>query len=168
MRRIHLLLGIVAAAAIVLGVGAVSSGAKKTSGQTLVVYEVEGSLGFNIVDAAPTSPNPDPASPALRTSTGDQITVASAVRKRNGHQIGSLLEQFIVERGGKLEESTSLANAVLRLPHGDIVAAGAFHGERSTLAVTGGTGRYKGAGGTLTHGAENAKGIAKITVRLLP
>jgi hypothetical protein len=167
MRRIHVLLAVVAAVAVALGVGAVSSGAKKRSGRTLVVFEAEGSLGFNFVDTPPASPNPDPESPAFRTSTGDQVTVASEVRKRNGRHLGSLLEQFTSELGGELEGSTYLAHAVLRLPHGDIVASGAFHGESSTLAVTGGTGRYKRAGGTLTHGAER-NGIAKITVRLSP
>jgi hypothetical protein len=168
MRRIQVLLGVIAAVAVVFAVGAVSSGAKKSSGQTLVVFEEEGSLGFNFVDTPPASPNPDPASPAFRTSTGDQLAVASNVRKRNGHHLGSLLEQFTSEQGGPLEESTYLAHAVLRLPHGDIVASGAFQGESSTLAVVGGTGRYRGAGGTLRHGPENDKGIAKITVRLLP
>jgi hypothetical protein len=168
MRRIYVLLGVIAAVTVVLGVGAVSSGAKKGSGRTLAVYEQEGSLGFNFVDASPTSPNPDPESPAFRTSTGDQLTVASEVRKRNGTQAGSLLEQFTAELGGKLEDSTYLTHAVLRLRRGDIVASGAFSGERSTLAVVGGTGRYKGARGTFEHGAENSKGIAKITVRLVP
>jgi hypothetical protein len=167
MRRIYVLLGVVAAVAVVLGIVAVGSGAKKGSGQTLVVFEAEGSLGFNFADTAPASPNPDPESPDFRTSTGDQLSVASSVRNRRGHRVGSLLEQFTAEQGGKLEESTYLAHAVLRLPHGDIVASGAFHGESSTLAVVGGTGRYEGAGGTLTHGAEE-NGIAKITVRLLP
>jgi hypothetical protein len=168
MRRIYVVLGVIAAVAVFLGVGAVSSTAKKRSGQTLVVFEAEGSLGFNFVDTPPTSPNPDPASPNFGTSTGDQLTVASEVRKRNGQNVGSLLEHFTAEQGGSLEESTYLTHAVLRLPHGDIVASGAFHGESSTLAVVGGTGRYEAARGTLTHGAENEKGIAKVTVRLLP
>jgi hypothetical protein len=167
MRRIHVVLGTLAAIAVVVGIGAASGGARSGS-RTLVTYEVEGSRGFNFVDARPRSPRPDPASPAFRTSTGDQLTVASDVRTRGGRRLGSLLEQFTVEQGGKLEESTSLAHAVLRLARGDIVASGAFSGESSTLAVVGGTGRYKGARGTLTHGAENARGIAKVTVRLLP
>lgn len=166
MRRIYVPFGVIAMVAVALGVGAVSSGARG-SGQTLVVFEAEGSLGFNFADVSPSSPNPDPESPDFRTSTGDQLTVASNVRNRNRHRVGSLLEQFTAGTGGKLEGSTYLAHAVLRLPRGDIVASGAFHGESSTLAVVGGTRRYRGARGTLTHGPEKS-GIAKITVRLLP
>jgi len=69
-------------------------------------------------------------------------------------------------RGGVFGSGVSACSGTYRLPKGYITAYGVRHStQRYTLAVTGGTGLYAGAGGTLVS-RRNSDGDHSITIVL--
>jgi hypothetical protein len=132
--RVTVIAATFAAASLVSGVGASSSGASARVA-SLHFYERSGST--SVVDNAPKG------KPAGR---GDIILYANPVFDRHGTQVGTDHGVCTVLSGGQ-----SQCDATLVLPKGQIVTLG-LEGARMRydLAVIGGTGAYAGARGTMT------------------
>src|SRR5207248_10096992 len=132
--RATVIAGSFAAAALVSGLGAVSSVAS-TGVASLRFYERPGPV--TIVDNAPKG---------TKAGRGDLVLYANPVFDRQGTQVGT-------DHGvcTLLSTSQSQCEATLALPKGQIVTHG-LQGTRSSfeVAVIGGTGAYAGARGSMT------------------
>lgn len=123
-----------AAAALVSGVGASSSGAA-SSVSSLRFYERPGPT--SIVDNAPKGP---------KAGRGDLVLYANPVFDRHGTQIGT-------DHGvcTMLDATESMCEATIVLPKGQIVTHGLQSARtRYEVAVIGGTDSYAGVHGTMT------------------
>jgi hypothetical protein len=101
-------------------------------------------------------------------SAGDEdLTVSPLTAK--GHQVGRLVGNCTTARAGRTSVD-ELCEFVLRIGTSQLTAAGTVRaGQRGpgtfTLPILGGTGRYRGAGGTIAVSAGNGSTIP-ITVSL--
>jgi hypothetical protein len=132
--RVTVIAASFAAASLVSGVGASSSGASARVA-SLHFYERQGPT--SIVDNAPRG---------KKAGRGDVVLYANPVFDRHGKQVGTDHGVCIV-----LNNTQSQCDATLVLPRGQIVT----HGLESArmhfdVAVIGGTGDYAGARGTMT------------------
>jgi hypothetical protein len=96
---------------------------------------------FRHVDNPPLGSTPDAPSP------GDMAIIRGAVRDTANRRAGRLRATFIRLAGQR--RHVDRVDAVFSVAGGTIVVAGLSNGGVDNLAVTGGTGRYAGARGTL-------------------
>jgi hypothetical protein len=152
MKRVLLpLLGIFVA---MLVVAAVAGGHGSKGHGSLQLASTEAS--FNFVDADPKQANPDTEPP----SPGDSFLISETLTKHGG-DFGSVYIQctFVIA------DVTQCA-ATFDLPTGQITAQGVIHQGAFdevadfTQAVTGGTGAYSGAGGTVHVQDSAVEGVA--------
>jgi hypothetical protein len=132
--RVTVIAATFAAASLVSGVGASSSGASATAA-SLHFYERPGPT--TVVDNAPKGKKP---------GRGDVILFANPVFDRHGTQVGTDHGMCTVLDAGRSQCDTTLV-----LPKGDVVTHGLENARTSfDVAVIGGTGAYAGAKGTMT------------------
>ena len=133
--RVTAIAASVAAATVVSGVGASSSGAS-AGVAALRFYERSGADARSI----------DNAPKGKKAGRGDVVLYANPVFDRTGTQVGTDHGVCIV-----LVPGQSQCDSTLALPKGQIVTHG-LQGAKSgfDLAVIGGTGAYSGARGTMT------------------
>jgi hypothetical protein len=154
MKRV--ILPMLAALVAMLAAAAVAGGHGSPGHRSLELVGTE--VSFNFVDVDPKQANEtDPVTP------GDSFLLSETLTKQ-GKSFGSLYAQctFIT-----VEASQCLAT--FDLPNGQITVHGTFVGDTSdfTFAVTGGTGDYTGAGGTVRIQDDQAEGSpALYTIRL--
>ena len=130
---------VVAVAAIVVLVVAVSASGKQSS------HAKHDGRAVTVIEHATTDTTTDTG--AAGDSVGDVLTFANHVfDSANAQKVGTDQGYCIRVVVGTSYECTWTAS----LPGGQIVVAGPFYDAKdSTLAITGGTGRYRGARGTM-------------------
>lgn len=143
-----------------------SSGSAQSSGRTLQVFEPDKGSTFGLVDNPPRAKNK--RNPAI--SAGDYIVIGNPVldqaRKK---RLGRFDAQCTaIARGKNFSRPPFLCHAAMRLRDGTIAFTADFKGLPRTVvaAVTGGTGAYNGARGTLT--SKTVKTGTVVTISLLP
>jgi allene oxide cyclase-like protein len=134
MSRMLVVVAIAATAALLAAVTAVGSGSKGNSGKT-----------FTVVEHATTDATTDTG--AAGDSAGDVLTFSNDVfNAKDTTKVGTDQGSCIRTVPG---ESYECAFTTL-LPGGHITVEGPFYDKaNSTLAITGGTGRYRNARGTM-------------------
>src|SRR3954468_17759596 len=155
----------VAAGLATLVVISASSTAQTPGARTFTLFEVTPSSTFRFIDNPPRAFRNGRGS----VSAGDIATVRTPLADATEHRAGWLNAACIVTKPGK-----SFARAVLQcdlgyeLKDGHIAAAATVRGEsRSTVsAITGGTGAYEGARGSVT--AAEGRSQSEDTFHLLP
>jgi hypothetical protein len=126
-----------------------SSTAQTPPARTFVLSELTRSATFRFIDNPPRSFNNGRGS----VSSGDIATVRTPLADASKHRAGTLNAACIVTRAAKTFATAVLqCNLGYELKGGQLAATGAVRGEtKSTvLAITGGTGAYEGARGSVT------------------
>jgi allene oxide cyclase len=142
---------------IVVTVGAVVAASLAFAGQAMASSPDHHRHGrFTVVERALTDTTADtgPAGDSL----GDVLAFANPIfNAKNTHKVGTDNGSCVRTAVGSAYECTWTTS----LPGGSLVVSGPFrdHGD-STLAVTGGTGKYRGASGEMRLHARNAAGSA--------
>ncbi len=137
MKRV--ILPVLAAIVTMLAVAAVAGGHGSPGHRSLELVATE--VTFNFVDADPKQTDPE----AGEVSPGDSFLIHEDITK-HGKSFGHSYIQCTF-----ITTAAAQCLATLDLPNGQITVHGTFVGETSdfTFAVTGGTGDYTGAGGTI-------------------
>lgn len=108
---------------------------------TLQLVQRDRDARFHFIDVPPRQGPRRPPTP------GDGFVITGAVRDQAGKRAGRLQAVFVITNVRREEAEGS---ATFLLPDGHIMASGADTRSRvDDFAVTGGTGRYAGARGTL-------------------
>jgi hypothetical protein len=161
MKRLAIVL--LAAGATVAALALMSaSGSAQTPGTTLTLFERDRGSSFGFVDNRPRSKND-------RVSVGDMFAFNSPIfDQARTTRLGVLSVQCTVTRPGKELRAESVCTGVFRLREGMITLATSIKGDPETVtaAVTGGTGAYNGARGSLTSRSVN--GGSEDIVTLIP
>ena len=136
-------------------------------GRTITLFEREDAGTFRFVDNPPRSrargEEPD-------VSSGDEFVLTIPLFHRSKDRAGTLHGHCVATRARKsFARSTFLCRAVIKLGTGTLAIEGVFTGspEESPFAITGGTGAYEGARGSLTS-RELRGGRTEDKIRLLP
>ncbi len=154
-----------AAAIAFAAVLASTGGAQAPGGRTFKLIEEDESAAFG--DVAPRSQN----NRNPRFSGGDMHVFTSRLFDEANRRVGSLYAQCITVRGGRtFVQARFQCSATLTLRDGTIAVDTAFRGnqrdEDVLSAVTGGTGAYEGARGSISQ-RNLPRGRMENTVHLL-
>jgi hypothetical protein len=146
-RGLALLLALIGCGAAV-GLAAVtaSDSASHRGSQTLRLGLV--TTSFKFLDSPPRSAarRGEPS-----VSPGDAYVETEKLVDESGRRVGMAHLHCVATRGGSDPDTASFQCATtLKLRGGDITGALAYRGEQRTVAVTGGTGAYEGARGSVT------------------
>ncbi len=154
-----------------LAIGALLIGANGCGGssggkdRTITLQAVPRSPGevVNFVDQPPKSPSGQPD----HITAGDQIQEVGTVLDGAGHAAGTRYSILTFLTPSTHEQSVNYSESVFYLSHGAIYSAG-VHGLAAggSDAVTGGTGDYAAARGTVTE-ADSKSGHQIFTIHLL-
>jgi hypothetical protein len=158
----RVLLIVVALVAAVLVVVVPSGSAQAPGPKTLTLFEPDASGTFRIVDNKPKSPVKNPGSPRYRFSPGDQVILTNRVLdKRGGTSLGNIYVNATVMKGKTFAKAQLIAEAAIVFKDRSQIALGGMFtfadGGNVRVAVTGGTGTYEGASGSLV-GTEGPDG----------
>jgi hypothetical protein len=147
-----------AVAAVAVFAVVATSGAQAPGPQTLVFKENSKGSKFTFVDAArPFAKNPNRPTP----SQGDYFVFYSPLNDATGKRVGELDVKCTVMKKGKSrtgQGEVDLCDGVVGLGNGEIFLSARVVNEDSGNvrgAITGGTGAYANARGTLTSVGEN-------------
>jgi allene oxide cyclase-like protein len=162
------LAAVAAAAALLAAIVAAGAGGQAPTGRTLVLTELAKGGTFGFVDNPPKSKRTRSGEPR-RISVGDMFVFSSRIADQQGTRVGKLHVQCVVTVPGALRSAESVCTGVFRLTDGLISVVTAIVGEPTTVSavVTGGTGTYAGARGTLTS-VSHKNGSSTDTLQLLP
>lgn len=155
MKKYLVVLFIIAAA--VFGAVVASSKAQAPGPQTLVLKENSRAGKFTFVDAArPFAKNPRRPTP----SQGDYFVFYTPLTDAAGTRAGELdVQCTIIKKGGRQGKGeVDLCTGTIGLTNGDLfISARILSGNSANVrgAITGGTGAYANARGTLTSVGEN-------------
>ena len=160
------LMGALAAATLAAAVLASTGGAQQPGDRTFKLIEVDESAAFG--DVAPRSSNQ--GNP--RFSGGDMHVFTSRVFDEANGRVGRLYAQCVTVRAGRsFKQALFQCSATVVLRDGTIAVNTAFRGNQDDedvlSAVTGGTGAYEGARGTISQ-RNLPHGRVENTVHLLP
>jgi hypothetical protein len=161
MKRLALILPACAATASAFALIS-ASGSAQTPGTTLQLFESEKGSHFGFVDNPPKSKNG-------KASVGDTFAFNSPVfDQARTTRLGVLSVRCTVTSPGKESKSEAECTGVVRLNEGMITLATTIKGDPKTVtaAVTGGTGKYVGARGSLT--STTVKGGSEDTITFAP
>lgn len=164
--KLFALIGTLVASAGVTAMLASTGGAQQPSGQTVKLIEEDESAAFgDVVPLSRNTSNP-------RFSGGDMHVFTSRMFDEANKPVGKLYAQCITVRGGRtFEQALFQCSSTLVLRDGTIAVNTAFRGnqrdEDVQSAVTGGTGAYEGARGSISQ-RNLPGGRMENTVRLLP
>lgn len=165
MKRLAIVLATAGAAMGVLAILSASGSAQAPAGTTLQLFERERGSSFGFVDNPPKIKNRRNA----RVSVGDVFAFSGPVFDQSrATRLGSLSVQCTVTKPGTEARSEAICVGAFRLRDGIIALTTSIKGEPRTVtaAVTGGTGAYNGARGTLL--SRTVKGGSEDTITLLP
>jgi hypothetical protein len=133
----------VAAAAALLG--ALSGNAQSAGERTITLKENERAARFAAVDHPPRS--------GSRVTLGDQFVIALPARERAGGGRSATVYGRCspIQAAARFERASWQCDTIVSLPDGTIITQGIFRASdpTTTLAITGGTGAYDGATGTM-------------------
>jgi hypothetical protein len=131
-----------AAVGLIAAIAVPGGSAQTPTGTTLNVVEKNGGT-TTIVDNSPHSKGGRPAA-------GDQIVFSSPLYDASGaKRQGSLTAVCTIWRTTKGGEPPMICEGVYALPGGDLIVSGRLTPGVQHLAITGGTGAYAGAQGTV-------------------
>lgn len=161
------LAAVVAGAALLASVVVAGAGGQAPPGRTLVLTELAKGGRFGFVDNPPKVKRTKGRAPRL--SVGDLLVFSSPIADQQGSRVGRLHVQCVVSVPGTSRTAEQVCTGVFRLKDGLIGVAAALAGEPTTVSaiVTGGTGAYEGARGTLTS-VSHRNGSSTDTLHLLP
>lgn len=162
--RVFLALGAIAAAATIALVLAASGSGQVSGARTIKLFEAPKGSTFGFVDNAPKTNRKDP-----HASIGDILAFSNPIfDESRTHRLGVSSAQCIATRAGRIASATYTCSGTFALNDGTIAVAALQRGEPTTqqLAVTGGTGAYDGARGTIV--ARMLKSGTEDTITLLP
>jgi hypothetical protein len=145
--------------------------AQAPAATTLSFYESGTGSTFNIVDQAPRSPSKNPQSKKYRFSVGDELFFSERVfDHKGGTRLGTLYGQGNVIKGTTFANVLVIAEVVYAFNNGDqLVAHGVFSFAKDVrVAITGGTGAYQGARGSVASVNSTTDDSSQDTVTLLP
>jgi hypothetical protein len=165
-RAVQVALAALLAALALTAVMASTGGAQSPGERTFKLIEVDESMAFG--DVAPRARNP--RNP--RFSGGDMHVFTSRLFDESNRRVGRLYAQCITVRGGRtFVQAQFQCNATAVLRDGTIALSTAFRGnqrdEDVLTAVTGGTGAYEGARGSVSQ-RNLPRDRMENTVHLLP
>ena len=162
--RAFLVLGVIALAATIALVLAAAGSSEVSGARTIKLFEAARGSSFGFVDNAPKTNRKDP-----HASIGDILAFSNPIFDQSRtHRLGLTSAQCIATRAGKIASATYTCSGTFALNDGTIAVAALQRGEPTIqqLAVTGGTGAYNGARGTIL--ARTLKTGTEDTITLLP
>lgn len=165
MKRLAIVLATAGAAMGIVAILSASGSAQAPGPTTLQVFERERGSHFGFVDNPPKVKNER----NFKASVGDVFAFNSPIFDQSrATRLGALGVQCTVTKPGSEARSESICVGAFRLKDGTIALTGTLKGDPDTVvvAVTGGTGAYTGARGTMT--STRVKGGAEDTIALLP
>jgi hypothetical protein len=166
-RRLALLLALTGCGAVPLAVMAAGGSASHPGSQTLRVALVPATE--QLIDNPPRS-KAGGAEPSI--SARDAVVVTEQALDESGRWVGTAQVHCVATRGSRNpDRATAQCAATLKLRDGDIMGAFVFRGEEPrTVAVTGGTGAYEGARGSITFAQQKIgrKTLDQARIHLLP
>ena len=158
------------AVAVAGGLVVAGSGSAQAPGaRTLSLFETNTGSSVAIVDNPPKSPVRNPESRRYRFSLGDKVVFVNPLLDRSGGSPAGTLYGDATVVGGRTFANLVLQGQVtLALADGSqIAAAGTFNpGKTARVSITGGTGAYEGARGTVV--SEEVQGGSQDTLTILP
>jgi hypothetical protein len=158
---------VVAGAVLAASIGVAAAEGQAPQGRTLVLTELAQGGREAFVDNPPRAKRTREGEPR-RVSVGDIFALSGRIADQQRNRVGTLHEQCVVTVPGTPRNAQAICTAVLALKDGQISAVFALVGERNpTASVTGGTGAYAGARGTVTS-VSNPDGSSTDTFQLLP
>jgi hypothetical protein len=149
------------AALLTVGIVTATTGAQSDTGRTLTFKEVSKAEVDGFDDVAPNTLRQD------RLSPGDRFTSAIKLQTTGGKPAGSVDLICTATRPGHFPKVSVPCIGIAKVAAGTVSFSGivTLDKNKQTLAVTGGTGAYEGARGTITSvGDKNSTD----TVKLLP
>jgi hypothetical protein len=161
-------LALVAATGAALGLVVIATaGGQEQQGRTLVLTWLSKQATFTFVDNPPKTKFTSEGEPR-RLTPGDREVFSIPVADQQGRRVGRLDGDCVIVRPGTHRAHEELCTGTYRLRDGVITVATAFIGEtaRFSAAVTGGTGAYENASGTV-RSVTTTRGTTD-TVRLAP
>lgn len=161
---VFLALGATAAAAACALVLAANGSGQVSGARTIKLFEAAKGSAFGFVDNAPKTSRKDP-----HASIGDILAFSNPIfDESRTHRLGVSSAQCIATSAGRIASATYTCSGTLALNDGTIAVSALQRGEPTTqlLAVTGGTGAYDGARGTIV--ARTLKSGTEDTITLLP
>jgi hypothetical protein len=166
-RRLALLLALTGAAAVVaLAVVTAGGSASHPGSQTLRFGLV--TTSFHFLDNPPRS-KARPGEPSI--SAGDAYVETEKLLNESGRRVGTAHLHCVATRGGRRPDRASFqCAATAKLRDGDITGAMTYRGEQRRVAVTGGTGAFEGARGSISF-AEKRVGrrrLLEAAIHLFP
>jgi hypothetical protein len=162
MRRLGCLLALTGLLAAVFSAGA------SAATTTLTFKEPEKGSTFTYVDVAPTAPKKHGFPTAI--SPGDQLVLTNPLTE-SSKTIGKLRARCTATAPAKTTSNTAFLQAhficegVFTLPGGTLYANASIVKAGTEGVITGGTGKYAGAGGTVL--SKEVKGGSTTTITLL-
>lgn len=161
------LTAVVAGAVLAASIGVAAADGQAPQGRTLVLTELAQGHYEGFVDNPPRAKRTRDGEPS-RLSVGDIFAQSFRIADQQGNRVGRLHQECVITVPGTARKARAVCTAVLALKDGKISAALALIGEDNpTAAVTGGTGAYAGARGTVTS-VGNRDGSSTDTFQLLP
>jgi hypothetical protein len=144
MKRLAIVLAAASAAVVALATGVVSTGGAQQPSPptgTLQFVQRDRDVTFKLIDIPPRQGERRPPTP------GDGFLIRGGFRDQAGNRVGHLQATFVITDAKREEAQVS---GTFILSDGHIVVAGAeTKANPDFFAITGGTGRYAGARGTL-------------------
>jgi len=155
-----------AAATIAVTIVVATAGGKAPDARTLKLTELPGG-SFGVVDNPPKTTHSRQGQPRA-FSVGDIVAFSVPVADDKRRPQGRVAVQCVVTRPGVPQSAELACTGAFRLRLGQLGVSAAIVGEPSTLnaVVTGGTGAYAGARGTL-RSVTGKNGRTTDTIRLL-
>jgi hypothetical protein len=158
MKPTWLVAAVVAAVAVAAAVATSRGNAQGGGVRTITLIEREGS--FHFVD------NPPRQGVNVAPLAGDEFVGSTPLFTRAGRRAGTLDFHCVLVTGG--ERGRTHCTGTYSLAGGAIAAQAVFRGFESppTIAITGGTGAYEGARGSIS--SRDRRNVTISVIRLLP
>jgi hypothetical protein len=153
--------------AVLASAGNAQQGGGKGQERTIVLIEREDQGTFRFIDNPPRHGVNRRGEPR-RLSAGDEFVGSTPVYDAaNSKRLGTFyFHCFVILGARSFERSRFLCDGIIKLLDGTLSAHATFRGAENVVgAVTGGTGNYEGANGTLT--SEEQRGTTKDTIHLV-
>jgi hypothetical protein len=163
-RRVSILFAVVAAGAAAIVLSVTTGSAQPAGARTIKLFEPSKGSTFAFVDNPPKANRRHP-----RESIGDLFVLSNPVLdKSQTHRLGRSAAQCTTSAAGSPQTAIATCFGTLTLNDGTLAIQTTVRGEprKTTMAVTGGTGAYAGARGTLV--AVAGRSGSTDTVTLLP
>jgi hypothetical protein len=164
MKRLVPAAALVAVVLLTAAILSASGSAQGTGERTITLIERDPEGLAQVVD------NPPRADRELfrggRVSIGDAIAFHQPLRNRAGRRVGALDVSCTATLGGSFERAGFTCHGAYALKRGSITAQGTFGaGRPERVAVTGGTGLYEGATGSVK--STERRGTTTVRIHLL-